>query len=143
MSESTLWWLVAGFFVSLEMLTGSLYLLMLALGAGAAALCAWGHVSQDMQLLVAAAIGGGGVLLWHRHLLKRGAIDTEGYSTTGLSTLDVGEEVSVARWAPDGTAEVLYRGSAWLARHHGPHVPQTGIHRIMAIESCYLVLEPI
>lgn len=143
MSESTLWWIVAGFFVSLEMLTGSLYLLILAFGAAAAALCALAHLPQDVQLLVAAAVGGGGVMAWHRHLLKRGPIDTEGYTTTGLGHLDLGEEVSVAGWAPDGTAEVLYRGSAWLARHHGPHVPQTGVHRIRAIESCYLVLEPI
>lgn len=143
MSESTLWWIVAGLFVSLEMLTSSLYLLILAFGAAAAALCAWARLPQELQLLVAAAVGGGGLLTWHRRLLRRGPIDTEGCSTTGLSHPDLGEEVSVAGWAPDGTAEVFYRGRAWLARHHGPHVPQTGVHRIRAIESCHMVLEPV
>jgi membrane protein implicated in regulation of membrane protease activity len=143
MSESTLWWIVAGFLVSLELLSGSLYLLILASGAGAAALCAMAGLSQDVQFLASAVIGGGGVFLWHRKLLRRGPIDTEGYTTTGLGALDVGEEVSVASWAPDGTAEVQYRGSAWLARHHGPQLPKNGPHRIRAIESCYLVLEPI
>lgn len=143
MSESTLWWIVAAFFVSLELLSGSLYLLLLAIGAAAAALCALAGQSQDVQFIVAAAVGGGGVLFWHRQLLKRGPIDTEGYTTTGLDQLDVGEEVSVAGWGPDGTAQVVYRGSAWMARHHGPHVPKTGPHRIRAIESCYLVLEPL
>ncbi|HEX5356688.1 MAG TPA: NfeD family protein [Aquabacterium sp.] len=143
MSESTLWWIVAAFFVSLELLSGSLYLLILAFGAAGAALCALLGQSQDVQFIVAAVVGGGGVLFWHRQLLKRGPIDTEGYTTTGLGQLDVGEEVSVAGWAPDGTAQVVYRGSAWMARHHGPHVPQTGPHRIRAIENCYLVLEPL
>ncbi|MBI2733762.1 MAG: NfeD family protein [Aquabacterium sp.] len=143
MSESTLWWIIAGFFVSLEMLTSSLYLLIMGVGAAAAALCAMALLPHEVQLTVAATVGGGGVLFWHRHLLKRGPIDTEGYTTAGLSQLDLGEEVSVSGWAPDGTAEVLYRGSAWLARHHGPHLPQRGVHRIRAIESCYLVLEPV
>lgn len=143
MSESTLWWIVAAFFVSLELLSGSLYLLILAFGAVGAALCALAGQSQDVQFIVAAVVGGGGVLAWHRQLLKRGPIDTEGYTTTGLGHLDVGEEVAVAGWEPDGTAQVLYRGSAWMARHHGPQLPQTGLHRIRAIESCYLVLEPI
>lgn len=143
MSESTLWWIVAGFFVSLEMLSGSLYLLILGGGAASAAVCAMLKLPQEMQLAAAAIVGGVGVWFWHRHLLKRGAIDTEGYTTTGLGHLDVGEEVSVVDWGPDGTAQVLYRGSAWMARHHGPQLPQTGLHRIRAIESCYLVLEPV
>lgn len=143
MSESTLWWIIAGFFVSLELLSGSFYLLMLAVGAAAAALSAMSGAAQSMQLLVATTVGGGSVLLWHRLLLRRGPIDTEGYTTTGLGHLDVGEEVSVAKWAPDGTTQVQYRGSEWLARHHGPHLPKSGPHRIRAIETSFLVLEPL
>jgi membrane protein implicated in regulation of membrane protease activity len=143
MSESALWWMITGFFVSLEVLSGSLYLLMLAIGAAAAALCAMGGAPEPMQLLVAALVGGSSVLIWHRQLLKRVPLDTESYNTTGLGQLDVGEEVSVAMWSPDGTAHVHYRGSEWLARHHGPHVPQSGQHRILAIESTCLVLEPL
>ena len=33
MEQSTLWWLAAGIVVAAELLTGSFYLLMLALGA--------------------------------------------------------------------------------------------------------------
>lgn len=143
MSESTLWWMIAGFFVSLELLSGSLYLLMLALGALAAGLCAMSGAPQSLQLMVAAGIGGGALLVWHRLLLKRGPIDTEGHNTTGLGDLDVGEEVVVSSWASDGTAQVLYRGSQWMARHHGPHVPRGGPHRIRAIEPTFLVLEPL
>jgi len=143
MSESTLWWLIAGFFVSLELLSGSSYLFMLALGAGAAAVSAMVGAVQTVQLTLAALVGGIALVLWHRQLLKRGPLDTEGYNTTGLGQLDVGEQVRVAKWSPDGTAQVEYRGSEWQARHHGPHRPKSGLHRIRAIETTHLVLEPL
>lgn len=143
MSESTLWWIVAGFLVSLELLSGSFYLLMLALGASAAALSAMGGVTQALQIVIAALVGGGAVLLWHRHLLKRGRLDPLGHDTSGLGSLDVGERVTVHHWEPDGTTHVHYRGSEWMARFHGAHVPQAGLHRIKAIESNYLVLESV
>jgi membrane protein implicated in regulation of membrane protease activity len=143
MSESTLWWIIAGFFISLELLTRSAYLMILAAGAAVAAMAAMVDVPQTAQLLLAGLIGGGGVFLWHRQLLKRGPLDTEGYNTTGLGDLDVGEEVSVKGWAPDGTAQVCYRGGEWMARHYGPLLPRSGRHRILAVETTCLVLEPL
>jgi membrane protein implicated in regulation of membrane protease activity len=142
MSESTLWWVIAGFFVSLEVLSGSMYLFMLALGAAAAALTALSGAQQVAQLIVAGLVGGSAVMFWHRQLLKRGVLDTHGYDTTGLDQLDVGERVVVGRWSPDGMTRVSYRDAEWVARHHGPHLPRPGAHRIVAIESTCLVLEP-
>ena len=143
MGESTLWWIVAGFFVSLELLTGSFYLLMLALGAGAAAIAAMSGASQPHQLILAAVVGGGAVYLWHWRLLQRGMLGVEDYTSTGLGSLDVGEQVTVSHWGADGTTQVHYRGSEWKARYHGAHVPAAGLHRIRAIESNHLVLEKI
>jgi membrane protein implicated in regulation of membrane protease activity len=143
MSESTIWWLIAGFFISLELVSRSYYLLTLAGGAVAAAILASIGASQPTQMLAAALVGGGTLLLWHRKPLRRATIDTLGYNTTGLGDLDVGVQVIVSRWQPDGTAHVLYRGAEWLARHHGPHTPRTGEHRILAIEPTCLVLEPV
>ncbi len=143
MGESTLWWIVAGFFVSLELLTGSFYLLMLALGAGAAAIAAMSGANQSHQLILAAVVGGGAVYLWHRRLLRRGMLGVEDYTSTGLGSLDVGEQVTVSHWGSDGTTQVHYRGSEWKARYHGAHVPAAGLHRIRAIESNYLVLERV
>ena len=141
MSESTLWWIVAGFFVSLELLTGSFYLLMLALGAFAAAVIATLGGDHATQVATSALVGGGAVYLWHRKLLRRGMLPVDDYTSTGLGSLDVGEHVTVSNWHPDGTARVHYRGSDWMARYHGAHVPASGPHRIRAIESNYLVLE--
>ena len=143
MGDSTLWWIVAGFFVSLELLTGSFYLLMLALGAGAAAMAAMAGASQSQQLILAAVVGGGAVYLWHRRLLQRGVLGIADYTTSSLGNLDVGEQVTVAQWGTDGTTHVHYRGSEWKARYHGAHVPAAGRHRIRAVESSYLVLERV
>ena len=141
MSESTLWWIVAGFIVSLELLTGSFYLLMLAAGAATGAVVATLGGDQATQMVTAALVGGGAVYLWHRKLLRRGMLPVDDYISTGLGSLDVGEQVNVSTWHPDGTARVHYRGSAWMPRYHGAHVPASGPHRIRAIESNYLVLE--
>jgi len=47
MNNPTIWWLVAGALVALELTTGTFYLLMLALGAAAGAVVAHaGAVSQ-------------------------------------------------------------------------------------------------
>jgi membrane protein implicated in regulation of membrane protease activity len=142
MDESTLWWVIAGFFFSLELVAGSMYLSMLALGAVAAAMAAHLGAPELVQMTLAASVGSVLVLQCHRTLLKRGALDHDEYTTTGLSDLDVGEEICVKGWAPDGTAEVEYRGGSWLARHHGPLLPRSGPYRILAIEPTCLVLEP-
>ena len=40
MAESTIWWLMAGSAVAVELVTGTFYLLMLAIGLASAALAA-------------------------------------------------------------------------------------------------------
>ncbi len=143
MQATTVWWVIAGFLFSMEMLSKSYHFLFLAAGAVAAAVGASFGLAQQDQLLLASGIGGGLVWWWQRRLMKRGVIEMDGYHTTGLGDLDVGEEVSVGEWEHDGTAHVKYRGSQWPARHHGPHVPRSGPHRILAVESTHLVLEPV
>ena len=57
MDDPTLWWLVAGGLIVTELLTGTFYLLMLSLGAVAAALAAYVGVSVAWQIVTAAAVG--------------------------------------------------------------------------------------
>ena len=47
MEQSTIWWLAAGIVVAAELLTGSFYLLMLALGLAAAAIAA--HLGFEVR----------------------------------------------------------------------------------------------
>ena len=61
MAPSTLWWLLAGAAIALELLTGTFYLLMLALGMAGAAVAAHLGAGTVVQLLIAAGVGGGAV----------------------------------------------------------------------------------
>jgi hypothetical protein len=71
MSESTLWRVVAGLCASPEPLTVSFYSPMLTLGAAAAAVVALRGGDPAAQMTVAATVGGGPVMRWHRKLLRR------------------------------------------------------------------------
>src|SRR5262249_35682942 len=110
------------------------YLLMMALGAAAAAIAAHAGATLAVQFVAAALVGGGAVVAWHllggrRRLHARADLP-----------LDVGERVHVQQWSADGTARVQYRGSDWDARFAGPGTPAPGEHVIRAIEGSRLLL---
>ena len=63
MGDATMWWVLAGVLVALELLTGTFYLLMLSLGAVAAALAALAGYGLNTQLVAAAIVGGLGAVL--------------------------------------------------------------------------------
>lgn len=57
LDASTLWWLMAGVAVVAELLTGTFYLLMLAVGLAAGALAAHAGLGNTAQILVSALVG--------------------------------------------------------------------------------------
>ena len=65
MPESTIWWLLAGAAVGIELITGTFYLLMLAIGLAAAAIASHLGLPLTWQLVTAAVVGGGAVVLWY------------------------------------------------------------------------------
>ena len=62
MSESTLWWVVAGTVIAVELATGTFYLLMISVGLVAAAIAAYMDATLTAQWVVAALVGGGAVV---------------------------------------------------------------------------------
>ena len=105
---STLWWVLAGLLVVAEPLSGTFYLLMLALGAAAAALSA--HVGADfsIQLVAAALVGGGTTAAWH---LKRARAPRSAPAASNADVnLDIGQTVMVEAWDTQGLASVRHRG---------------------------------
>ena len=145
MGDATMWWILAGLLVGAELVSGTLYLLMLALGAATGGVVAWLGAGLIPQIVVAAVTGGAAVLAWYAHQRRRAVTPPETDAPPpGLGHLDVGEQVQVSHWHADGTARVHHRGSEWRARLADPHgAPQTGPHRIRAIERNLLVLEKI
>jgi membrane protein implicated in regulation of membrane protease activity len=139
-SPSTLLWLLAGIAVAAERLTGTFYLLMVALGMMAAAIGAHLGFGIGGQLGAAAIVGGGSTALWHwkRARQPRSAPSHENRDVN----LDIGERVRVASWSADGTARIDYRGSTWTVRLKPGCVAAPGEHRVVAVEGNWLVLEP-
>lgn len=145
MGDVTMWWILAGLLVGAELLSGTLYLLMLALGAAVGGVAAWLGIGLIAQMVVAACAGGAAALAWYARQRHRAARPADSDALPpGLGHLDVGEQVQVSHWHADGTARVHHRGSEWRARLADPQgAPQTGPHRICAIDRNQLVLEKI
>ena len=140
MAESTIWWVLAGSAVALELLTGTFYLLMLAIGLAAAALAAHLGLSSSAQLVVAAVVGGGAVVGWH-FVRQRRPQEPPAEANRDVN-LDIGETVQVTRWNPDGTTTLKYRGAQWTALAAPGTIPVAGPHRIREVTGSRLVLEP-
>lgn len=139
MAESTLWWLATGAAVGIELVTGTFYLLMLAVGMAAGALVAHAGAGTTMQLLVAAFVGGGAVVVWHLIRMRREGDPT--VRSMRSVNLDVGETVMVTSWQSDGTAQVRYRGANWTAIHRAGVMPATGAHRVAELVGNRLLLD--
>ncbi len=142
MTDSTVWWLLAGAAVALELVTGTFFLLMLAIGMAAGALAAHSGLSTSLQLVCAALVGGGAVVAWQiwrkRHSQRLPA------SANQDVNLDIGQQVAIARWEADGTAQVQYRGTTWTAALQSPDDQAApGPHRIVAIEGSRLMVKAL
>ena len=134
-----LWWIAAGFVVGAELLTGTVYLLLLSIGMAVAGLSAWMGAPLPTQMLVCAVVGGVAMALlwWWRLRTSRSRPAAE-------FDLDIGHRVHVARWQPDGLATVHYRGAPWQARWTGEVPPPgPGEFAIVAVDGARLVLGPL
>ena len=141
MAESTIWWLLTGIAIAVELLTGTFYLLMVAIGLAAGALAA--HFGLDVagQLVAAALVGGGAVVAWY--FLRRKDPAREPAQSNRDVNLDIGETVQVDAWGTDGTATVKYRGAQWTVVHRPGLVPGTGAHRVAEVVGNRLVVDKL
>jgi membrane protein implicated in regulation of membrane protease activity len=137
MDASTLWWLAAALAVAAELLTGTFYLLMAALGLAAGALAAHAGLGDSAQLLATALVGGGAVAIWS--LLRPRRSPASGHDPA--QSLDIGQSVQVTAWQADGSARVHYRGTLWSARWGEPGpLPAPGHYVIRALHGNELLL---
>ena len=142
MADSTIWWLLAGAAVALELVTGTFYLLMLAVGMVAGALAAHLGLSVMAQIVVAAVIGGGAVVAWHWK--RRKNPKPAGANANRDVQMDIGETVHVVQWNDDATASVKYRGAQWtvvLAGHHA--APEPGFFKVKELDGNRLVVSKL
>ncbi|MDB5883536.1 MAG: NfeD family protein [Ramlibacter sp.] len=139
MAESTIWWLLAGSAIAVELVSGTFYLLMLAIGLVAGALAAHLGASLAVQLVAGAVIGGGSVIAWHT-IRARGPARLAASANPDVN-LDVGEVVHVHKWNADGTAPIKYRGAQWTVIHVPGDYPVPGAWRIKQVVGSRFVVE--
>jgi membrane protein implicated in regulation of membrane protease activity len=141
MANSTLWWLIALGAVVLELLSGTVYLLLLGTGFAAAALTAHAGLGLTIQLVAAAVVGVGAVLVWYTVRRRRPpAVPSRANRDVNL---DIGEHVYVDAWNADGTASVRYRGAQWTVVPMPGRLPSTGEHRVAEVVGSRLVVDKI
>jgi len=138
-ADSTLWWLMAGVAVAVELATGTFYLLMVAIGFAAGAIAAHADFSSPSQLFIAAIVGVGAVGALHMQRRRRpAAIPAQANPDVNP---DIGETVQVDAWQPNGTAAVRYRGANWTVVA-APGTEQTaGAYRVREVAGNKLVVE--
>jgi membrane protein implicated in regulation of membrane protease activity len=104
-----IWWMVLAFgLLILELVTGTFYLLVIAVALAAGGVANLAGAPFTVQLVVAAVIGFSGAL-WLRRS-RFGRLRTEG---DDLQNLDVGQVVRIESWNVGNTARAQYRGAQW------------------------------
>ena len=109
MEEDLLWVILGLALVLVELLTGTFYLLMLAIAAFGAGFAAWLGQPIGVQAVVAAAISGAGCYGVHVYRAKN--------ATQQMTPMDAGQPASFENWVDQGArlARVRYRGASWDA----------------------------
>ena len=140
LDSATLWWIMAGITVAAELLIGSFYLLMIALGLAAGGLAAWLGFGDTAQVTIAALIAILAVV--GCYLVKRTRPGDPSARADRSGNLDIGEIVQIDAWHSDGTAQVKYRGANWTAIHRPGITPSTGNYRVAELVGNRLLVDP-
>lgn len=113
---ATVWWICALVTLGCELMSGTLYLLVVALalaGGGLAALTGAGNDAQFVVASVTGLLAYAAVRGWKRRHppTAQSAADADA---------DLGQTVRIVRVDDDGHARVTFRGAEWDARIIGP-----------------------
>ena len=133
--ETYVWWAVAGIgLIIVEMMTGTLMLLILGLAAFGGAAAAWFGASFWLQAVIAVALAAAGMIVASSLKKKKAPGDKSNDS------LDIGHTVILDSWVSetDGVAKVRYRNALWDAKVTGTRTPGGTVFYIVAMESSTL-----
>jgi membrane protein implicated in regulation of membrane protease activity len=133
------WWIAAGVLIVAELMTGTFYLLMIALGFLAGALSYELGAPLDLQFFVAAVVGLAAVITLRRSRFGRRRRSTDASTDPGVN-LDIGSTLSVAAWR-DGRARAMYRGAEWDVELAPGEPENAPLYEIQAVRgSCLIVV---
>lgn len=114
MQPFVIWFVAAFVLVAAELMSGTLYLLVIGVGAAAAGALALAGAGFAAQLACAAVVSVGGSFVLQR--LKRGG---KGRTKDAGLSFDAGQTVEVVELLPGGGLRVNYRGTQWDAEIEG------------------------
>jgi membrane protein implicated in regulation of membrane protease activity len=139
MAQSTIWWVLAGTVIALELATGTFYFLMLSTGLVAAAIAAHLGLGTSSQVALAAVVGGASIVVWRAY--KKWQPASAPASANRDVNLDIGETVRVESWTPDGTSTVRYRGAQWSVSLLAGATPSPGNYTIIEVVGSKLIVK--
>jgi membrane protein implicated in regulation of membrane protease activity len=132
------WWILALGLGIAELLSGTLFMLIVAAGCaagGAAAFLGAPFWAQCVTTALVSLVG----LMWVRRNRSLQAPSMPVGQNRDVHS-DVGASVQVDAWSEDGRARVNYRGTQWDAVLAPGESAQAGRHSIHAIDGNLLVL---
>ncbi|HUQ77224.1 MAG TPA: NfeD family protein [Burkholderiales bacterium] len=120
MDPALLWLIVAMVLVIAELLSGTFYLIMLALAGFGAAGAAYLGQAFPVQCVVAAVLAAAGCYGVHVYRSRSGG--------KRMAPIDAGMPASFESWLDAGArlARVRYRGASWDARVEGTEMMEPG-----------------
>jgi membrane protein implicated in regulation of membrane protease activity len=137
MSATALWFVLGLLLLIAELMSGTFYLLVIAIAFAAGGVVGQAGGALAWQLLVAAALGVAGSLWLRRWRAQQAARDA---GADALQNLDLGQSVQVDAWAANGTARAQYRGALWDVELAPGELARPGEFMIQSIHANRLVV---
>ncbi|HEV3428237.1 MAG TPA: NfeD family protein [Paraburkholderia sp.] len=132
------WWIGAGVLIVAELMTGTFYLLMIALGFLAGVVAFELDAPLDLQLVAAALVALIAVIALRRSRFGRRRRMVDASSDPGVN-LDIGSTLTVAAWH-EGRARTMYRGAEWDVELAPGEPEDAHLYQIKAVRgSCLIV----
>jgi membrane protein implicated in regulation of membrane protease activity len=137
MSPQLFWWVGVGVLVVAELLTGTFYLMMIALGFLAGGLLHAAGVATRWQVAAAAIIALVAVLALRRSGLGRR--QKRDVSSNPDLNLDIGATVTVDAWH-ERHARIQYRGAEWDVELAAGERDDARLYEVRAVRGSCLVV---
>jgi membrane protein implicated in regulation of membrane protease activity len=139
MQPSYVWFSLAILLVIAELMTGTFYLLMIAVGLLAGGLAALMGVSFPVQTTLAALVAVVAIVLLRRSRFGKAKRHVAPARNRDVN-LDIGEEVAVQHWDADRRARATYRGAEWDVELIGDQPALPGRYKIIELRGNTLLV---
>lgn len=138
MTAMWIWFGLAAIALIGEVVTGTFYLLLVALGLACGGVAAWLNAGLEWQLVVCAVVSLAGLWVLRRTgVLKKREVSAANNADVHL---DIGQSVEVESWTEAGQARVWYRGAHWNAELAAGQTRAPGWYVITEVRGTRLVL---